>query len=193
VRTRILPSLARSALYGTFAAWGAVSVARQFTQEGAIPLAKADPYGLFIPNYHFFCPEPARHDQNLLYRDRLPDGDIGPWQELVTTERRRISHMLFYPTRRFDKGLMDVVSELMRFARIAGDVNRLSLTRPYMSLLNLVSYGVPHDPRAVQTQFAVAHSAAYEPDVEPSVSFVSGFHDLPSKASSGRRPEDVAA
>jgi hypothetical protein len=191
MRTRILTSLGRSALYGVFAAWGAVSITRQFTHEGPIPLQKTDPYGLFIPNYHFFCPEPARHDQNLLYRDKFPDGDTGPWQELVTTERRRLSHMLLYPHRRLDKGMMDLAGEVTRFAKIVGDVRQLSLTRPYMSMLNLVTYGVSHDPRAVQTQFAVAHSAAYEPAVEPTVSFVSNFHDLPSQASSAPRHRDA--
>jgi hypothetical protein len=186
MRSRVLTSLGRSALYGTLVAWGAASVARQLTLDGPITLQKVDPYGLFIPNYHFFCPEPARNDMNLLWRDKSADGEIGPWQEIVTTQRRRLRHMAWYPHRRLDKGMMDLTSELTRFARITDDIKRLSLTRPYMSILNLVTYGVSHDPRAVQTQFAVAHSAAYEPDVEPTITFVSNYHDLPSAASSAR-------
>ena len=122
---------------------------------------KIDPYGKYIPNYHFFCPEPARHDQNLMYRDKLADGDLGPWQEVVTTFPRRWLHMLWSPNHRLDKGMMDVANELVRFALMNGnDMARLSVTRPYLSILNMVTYSVEHDPRAVQTQFAIGHSAA---------------------------------
>lgn len=184
--TSAAASVVRAALYGTFVTWAAVSSMRQFTRQSPVILTRVDPYGLVVPNYHFFCPEPAQHDLNLLYRDKLAAGGTGPWQEVVLTERRRLRHMLFYPQRRIDKGLMDLAKEVTHFARIADDVNRVSLTRGYMSILNLVTYGVSHDQQAVQTQYAFAHSAAYEPEVEPYVAFVSGFHDLPPRESAGR-------
>ena len=180
MRSRTLTLLSRSALYSTLFAWGTISAVRQLTREGPPLFQKIDPYGKYIPNYHFFCPEPARHDQNLMYRDKLADGDLGPWQEVVTTFPRRWLHMLWSPNHRLDKGMMDVANELVRYALMNGnDMARLSVTRPYLSILNMVTYSVEHDPRAVQTQFAIGHSAAYEPDVEPSVRFVSNFHALP--------------
>jgi hypothetical protein len=180
MRSRTLTLLSRSALYGTLVTWGTVSFVRQLTREGPALFHKLDPYALLVPNYHFFCPEPARHDQNLMYRDKLADGDLGPWQEIVTTYRRRMSHMVWYPHHRLDKGMMDVANEILRFGRMNGnDLARLSVTRPYLSILNMVTYSVEHDARAVQTQFAIGHSAAYEPDVEPTIAFVSNFHALP--------------
>lgn len=179
---RAVRQLGRTGLYTTLVAWGTISAIRQFTREGPPLFQRMDPYGLYIPNYHFFCPEPAQHDLNLMYRDRFADGDLGPWQEIVTTQRRMLRHILFYPRRRLDKGMMDVANEVIKFARISGEAERISISRPYLSILNMVTYGVPHDPRVTQVQFAIGHSAAYEPGVEPTVTFVSNFHDLPAAA-----------
>ena len=170
----------RALIYSALATWGVVSVWRNAFPESRFLNSKLDPFAMWIPNYRFFAPEPMTLDGCFLVRDRMADGQVGPWREVVTSDRRRAYHTVFSgPRRRLDKGLVDLSKDLLKASRAAKSSERLSRFGAYNLLLNLATNGVEHEREAVATQFAFGRSARYEPDVEPMVEFFSEFHDLP--------------
>ncbi|EIE98540.1 hypothetical protein [Saccharomonospora glauca] len=179
-------TLGRWALYGTLSLWFGLSVTQQTGRPH--PLAKRiDPTAMAIPNWRFFAPTPARHDFNVLYRDRLRNGELTPWREQEITKDRTLRQMLWHPDRRMEKALFDVASELLQSREQIQEAERIQLTVPYLAMLNFVSYQVEHHPDAVAVQFLIAQSAGHDESVEPTMLFLSEFHSLAAHPDEARR------
>lgn len=144
-----------------------------------------------VPVWTFFAPAPPTTDTHLLYRDKLEDGELTPWTEIVMIQRRRLQHVAWNPAKRRLKLLGDAVGLLFRdVSRYANksvngerSVQQLhqdfQLTWAYLILLHYIS-NLPRFPGSAGTQFALLHSrlVSDESGREPQVTFVSAWHAL---------------
>jgi hypothetical protein len=167
---------ARWGAYGFFTGWFGLSVLQQCDKPELG--RKVDPTSMAIPNWRFFAPTPARHDYNVLYRERLTDGTVTSWREQEIALARNLRQIMWHPNRRLEKALFDVASELFRLSRDIKDTSRIKLTVPYLSLLNYVSHKVDHHEGAVEVQFLIANSCGHDETVEPRMLFLSEWHAL---------------
>jgi hypothetical protein len=171
---------ARYALYGVLGGWLAVTAAAQEpTRRYDAKIRRLDPLGLMIPDWRFFAPRPGMHDQHLLVRDELPNGDFTPWKETCQVEPRKWHHFFWYPGQRAEKVVVDAVSGLITMQPILADRKEdVQVSIPYLTLLNYVTHQVPHHPETKRVQFLIANSAGYDESEEPTMVFLSNPHPL---------------
>lgn len=177
-----LRTACRWGLYATLASWYAFSLCQQADRPHPIA-RRIDPTAMAIPNWRFFAPTPARHDFNVLHREKLADGSLTPWHEQEISADRTLLQMIWHPGRRMEKALFDVATELLKATENVAQVERIPLSVPYLALLNFVTNQVNHHPASVQVQFLIAQSAGHEADIEPRMLFLSDFHVLGEKDS----------
>lgn len=150
-----------------------------------------DLFGL-IPIWTFFAPRPAWIDYHLLYRDRLGDGTVSPWTEVVPVSGRTPVQALWNPGKRERKAIIDIVRTLTREIqngradlpeefRFAGRTAQhlpetIFTSLGYLALLHVVSR-IPRLGTASETQFLVMQTDAAESG-EPEVLILSAFHSL---------------
>ncbi|MCL6739297.1 hypothetical protein [Streptomyces neyagawaensis] len=177
LRPRVRRTASWTALYSAFAVWGTLTVLRNLDVSPAL-LHKFTRYGLAVPNYRFFGPNPGTYDLNLLIRHRNRDGSLTEWQEVVVGEERNLLHAVWAPFRRPEKVINDAVREVYRTGSTVLSNDFLPQTTGYKLLLNVARNQVPHDSTATDVQFAVCQLAVYEPLLTPQITYVSAFHDL---------------
>lgn len=175
--SRSMRGISRWGLYGTLGSWFVMTVAQQANKPLAIS-KRIDPTSMGIPNWRFFAPTPARHDFNVLYRDKLADGTLTPWREQQISKDRTLLQMFWHPHRRMEKALFDVASELLAASDKVTSLERVQLTVSYLALLNFVTNQVEHQAGAHQVQFLIAQSAGHDESIEPRMLFLSDFHAL---------------
>jgi hypothetical protein len=192
-------------LIAALAAWFALSVLGQVAAvrwrapflrplEALRGLRKYDLFGL-IPLWTFFAPRPAWTDFHLLYRDRLADGTLTPWTEVMAIEARRWWHFAWNPRKHERKAVIDVVRMLSRrlFStdRASWSAAIVPLTDdkpwveippgvhtslPYLAILHMVS-NLPRLGASDATQFLIMIADAARSG-EPTVMMVSALHEL---------------
>lgn len=166
-----------TALYSAFAVYGTLTALRNLDRS-AMLLHKFSRFGLAIPNYRFFGPNPGVHDLNLLVRHRHRDGSVTGWNQVVVTQERSLVHTVWAPFRRPEKAINDAVREIYRTGSSVLSADFLPTTMAYKLLLNVVRNQAPHDSTAADVQFAVCQLADHEPRLAPQITYVSAFHDL---------------
>ncbi|MCV7527817.1 hypothetical protein M3D91_009770 [Micrococcus luteus] len=171
------PDLGDVLMAAPFALWGAATLALQF-DRGHRFIRALDPTGLIVPDWRFFAPRPASHEYHLLYRDARPDGTMSGWNEVDLGADRRLRHIVWAPHRRLEKGLFDATTELMRVITDMRDPAVVRMSAAYLALLTVVTHSVSHQDGAVRTQFMLVRAAAHEPDVIPSIDYISDWHRL---------------
>ena len=130
-----------------------------------------------IPEWRFFAPNPGRHDFYLLYRDWTVEGEARPWVQLLQEPSRHLSQAVWNPSKREHKAVLDIVSALG--AHLAAEPETISLSIPYLSIVNYISESLIHSEDVKSTQFMVMQSAgSVERAPDPSLVFVSQLHDL---------------
>lgn len=180
----------RWGLYAVLGSWFALTLCQQANRPH--PLGKRiDPTSMAIPNWRFFAPTPARHDFNVLYRDKLANGELTPWREQEISKDRTLLQMIWHPARRMEKALFDVASELLQASEKVKEVERIQLTVSYLALLNFVTNQVEHHPDGVQVQFLIAQSAGHDENIEPRMLFLSDFHALAGSQAADWAKEDL--
>lgn len=177
-------------LVALLAGWFVLSILGQI--EVAEPdsrfqrLRRRDWFGL-IPVWTFFAPRPAWTDYHLLYRDRLADGDMTPWTEVVAVEPRRLRHAVWNPGKHSRKAVIDMVRTLtkeLEQAKRRADARgeewkvpaRIFTSLPYVAILHLVG-NLPRLSGAECTQFLIMKRDAAGPD-DPGVMMLSALHQL---------------
>jgi hypothetical protein len=182
-------------LAGIFTTWLVISVVGQINvSEPHSVFQRARQWDLFglIPIWTFFAPRPAWTDYHLLYRDRLGDGTMSPWTEVVPAIKRTPIQALWNPGKRERKAIIDIVRTLTReiqsarvelgeefqFAgRTAQHLPAMICTSlAYLALLHVVSR-IPRLGTASETQFLVMQTDPAESG-EPEVLILSAFHSL---------------
>lgn len=131
-----------------------------------------DPYSAWIPNWRFFAPNPASMDFHLIVRFSIA-GEISEWAEIRGIPERRIVQSVWFPSRRIDKGLFDVIG---RFFGTLDDLPFHYTEVPdYAILRNYVSNHISEivGPKAESFQFAIVRDAGYDATVDAEPLFIS--------------------
>lgn len=179
MRESLKTNLPRCALYGLFGSWFAATLISQDPLRRFKGAHKLDKGGAFIPDWRFFAPRPGTHDYHLLARDELSDGSVTEWKEVGQTDQRRVSHLIWHPTLRAEKVLMDAVSGLIIFdQKTEARKEQVQVTIPYLTALNFVTYQAKHHPDTKRVQFLIAASSGYDESEEPLMLFLSNLHPL---------------
>ncbi|MEV0237970.1 hypothetical protein [Nonomuraea sp. NPDC050786] len=161
-------------------AWFAAATIKQEPTRRLEWHRKIDPGGLLLPEWRFFAPHPGVHDNNVLYRDELEDGELTPWKEITSAVPRKIRHIFWLPEHRIDKVIFDLAGEVSNTI-LDGKLESpedIQLSLPYLFLLNHVTHNHPHHPRAIRTQFLIARSAGWDESEEPLIVFYSNLHPI---------------
>ncbi|WGD37474.1 hypothetical protein [Lysinibacter sp. HNR] len=122
----------------------------------------ADKLGFWLPNWRFFAPEPAQNDYHLLHRTLDREEKESPWQDTYSVTPRKVRHIAWFPDRRTDKGLFDVISEIIPTLQKSQD---FITTRPaYRILENFIRHRLNATTGAalVGFQFMIVSSTGYE-------------------------------
>jgi hypothetical protein len=162
-------------------------------------LRRYDWFGL-VPTWTFFAPNPATSDHHLLFRDRLADGTVTPWTELVAIEERKWWHAVWNPRKRQRKLLTDIISMLLvrlgrelkgkniqrrRKKRFVVIRRRWHMEWPYLFLLNYVSSLERHHS-VTDTQFGIFRSKSAIVNADAvEIALISALHRFHSLATTG--------
>lgn len=101
------------------AVWVLATATGQHPNQNFDRVRGLDRASVLLPNWRFFAPVPANKDVVLLHRVRR-DGRIGEWQHTHLAPARRFRHVLWFPERRVDKGIFDVVGRFLRTVEQVG-------------------------------------------------------------------------
>lgn len=157
--------------------WFLATAASQHPQRTFDRLREYDALGLMLPNWRFFAPEPAQHDFHVLHRVLTAGGEQTPWVETRTISPRRWSQAVWFPDRRREKGISDVINELLKTMTMAGVV--LERTVPYELLRDLVEVRVRAEwagsPLPRGFQFLIARHTGHDAEQEPDYLMASPF------------------
>ncbi|RAJ66736.1 hypothetical protein K378_02909 [Streptomyces sp. Amel2xB2] len=74
---------------------------------------KIDIFSAMFPNWRFFAPTPAQHDYHILYRTLNHDGETSSWRMVEVIVGRRLPQIFWFPGRRPEKAIFDIVTELI--------------------------------------------------------------------------------
>ncbi|WP_139738608.1 DUF5819 family protein [Actinomyces wuliandei] len=111
-----MKALLRRLLPAVFAVWLVVTALSQHPDRSFDRVRQVDRTGtgLLIPNWRFFAPNPAVHDQHFLYRLANEDrSDHTPWMSVYEAEPRRWWHAFWFPARRMEKSIFDAASTIL--------------------------------------------------------------------------------
>lgn len=174
-----LTQVGPSALAGGLSLWLLLLILNQF-QSGPIRRVASylDPFRL-LGIFTFFGPRPGCSDYYLLIRDRTADGCQGEWTLVPTIEPRAVSDLLWAPSKRLNKSVMDLVNHLKR-QDWPEDLNTdlLAFQLPYLVVLNYVS-GLPRSaPDRHLRQFMIVEQPGSFSDEQPRIILRSKYHEL---------------
>ncbi|MCL6302928.1 hypothetical protein [Streptomyces kronopolitis] len=126
-----------------------------------------------LPNWRFFAPTPAKHDFHLLYRTLSQDGTTSPWKGLETTTRRRFRQIVWFPTRRQEKAIHDICSEILQGG--GKGIDFVTNLPAYRVLLSYIERHMSSDAEGSVKgfQFTLARSAGYATSEEPKILLIS--------------------
>ncbi|MFD8086123.1 hypothetical protein ACFV4F_31005 [Kitasatospora sp. NPDC059722] len=140
-----------------------------------------------LPNWRFFAPTPAMHDYHFLYRTLGADGTTSPWEGLDVIEGRKPWQIAWFPTRRPEKAVFDICSEILHVIdKGFAVVTRTSAYRTLTEYLRATIHerGDAADVRGFQ--FALARATGYDRTQDPEMVFVSPY--TPLDPADARRP-----
>jgi hypothetical protein len=146
-----------------------------------------DPF-CYVPTWTFFAPDPGVADARLLWRERLVDGTVGPWQEALPPPRGAW-RAVWNPRKRARKAVLGCSSRMAAAGRSADDESVL-LDLAYLMIVQYV-VALPASPLSAARQFALVRTrGADDEDGLFELQFASRWHRLPP-ASSDLGPDMV--
>lgn len=174
------------------AAWIVATVIGQHPNRRFDRVRQVDTAALLIPNWRFFAPVPASMDFELLHRCRV-DGEVLPWTRTKEVAARRLGHMAWFPGRRVDKGLFDVIGRFLVAAEQQPDGYESGAD--YRALLAFVRRAAAAQTggRADAVQFAIVRTGGYDDTVPVEELFASRREpmddgDRPRRGTGGAAP-----
>ncbi|MEV6795389.1 hypothetical protein AB0M87_26125 [Streptomyces sp. NPDC051320] len=159
----------------------ACTVATQHPNPAFNRLQRKDTLSL-LPNWRFFAPTPATHDDHLLYRTLDGNGQTSAWRDIDVIAGRKVSQVVWFATRRQEKAVFDVCAEILR-----------SLDKGFDYVVNIPAYRVlvgyirqrmvaDGFGDAEGFQFTLVRAAGYDEAEEPAALFVSPYAPLKNHA-----------
>lgn len=131
-----------------------------------------------LPNWRFFAPEPAMHDYHFFYRTLNASGDTSLWKGVDVIEGRKLRQIAWFPTRRPEKAIFDICSELLQL--LDKNFSVVQRTPGYRVLTEYLRVQVNKDgAEGVEGfQFALARATGYDTSKDPEMIFVSPYTPL---------------
>ncbi|WP_374008943.1 hypothetical protein [Leifsonia sp. LS-T14] len=126
-----------------------------------------DKLGFWLPNWRFFAPEPAQNDFHVLHRTLSATGVESNWVETHQISSRRLSHLVWFPSRRTDKGIFDATADLMGTIPFGHDAVLASPAYRVLSSFVLRHIREASTDPVAGYQFMLASSTGYDGTVEP--------------------------
>jgi hypothetical protein len=134
-------------------------------------------YFALLPNWSFFAPNPGTSDLQILYRDKLSDGQLTPWQAVAFREGSLL-HAIWNPEKRLHKAITNVCLSLLQLASDKHKSKLLFASVPYILIVMYIK-ALPHDGSSNSRQFLIAQTYGYcTVSQEPKILFISQFHKL---------------
>jgi hypothetical protein len=153
--------------------WWLLTIANQFARLQPF-ISRIDRFAL-VPLWIFFAPSPFTRDLDLLYRDANSAGKLGGWH-LATTQRRALRHIVWHPSCRTDKALIDICADLLQSVALNRHLDPTTLVS-YTVLEHFVA-SLPSGPDAVRRQFIIVRSDGYRFPDGLEVLLMSSFSSL---------------
>lgn len=148
------------------------TIAAQHPSPAFNRLQRKDTLSL-LPNWRFFAPTPGMHDYHLLYRTLGQDGATSRWKEIDTATERRIRQIVWFPTRRQGKALIDICSEILICADKGFDlVTGMPAYRVILGYIEKIA-AADRGGDVKGFQFTLVRSAGYDVTEEPKTLFIS--------------------
>jgi len=135
-----------------FALWLIVTVLNQLNLDRFKKLMRLDAFHL-IPIWTFFAPNPGTSDYYLLFRDRLVNGSLTYWREIVLGAKAPWLRAFWNPERRRSKALLDLATALIQLTQ-GYEKAQVTASIPYLLLLELVE-AQDRTPLADARQFLI--------------------------------------
>lgn len=155
------------------------TIANQHPNTAFNRLQRKDTLSL-LPNWRFFAPTPAMYDYHLLYRTLGKDGATSPWKEIDAIAGRRFRQIVWFPSRRQEKAVFDVCSEILRHVDKGFEfVMSIPAYRALLSYMeNHIRAGEARDVNGFQ--FTLVRAAGYDTAEEPKTLFIAPYTPLGS-------------
>lgn len=135
-----------------------------------------------VPRWTFFSPNPGHHDLHLVIRDKLPSGELTPWNEVCLNYAGTAVPFVWNPGKRIAKVLWDSWASIQYLGNKENvPASRLPMSGAYMMLLGLANRTPVSHPQALR-QFAIVRSTGFS-DRTPEPLFVSLFHVVEERKS----------
>lgn len=173
-----ITGLATAGWITAMAGWLTVTVLSQHPNRGFDSLRSWDRSAVILPNWRFFAPNPAQEDMVLGHRAKLRSGDVTSWTPTRQIPERTLTHSVWFPGRRADKGVFDVGGRLL--SSIADPTVQIELTPDYRLAANHVRRTVEahHGENAAGFQFCLARDPGYDTGRELEILFISRYEPL---------------
>jgi hypothetical protein len=159
----------------------ACTIANQHPNTAFNRLQRKDTLSL-LPNWRFFAPTPAMYDYHLLYRTLGQDGATSSWKEIGVVAGRKLRQAVWFPTRRQEKAVFDVCSEILRF--VDKGFQFVMSIPAYRVLVSYIETRVATDGvgDAKGFQFTLVRAAGYDTSEDPKTLFISPYVPMRSSA-----------
>ena len=130
---------------------------------------------LFIPTWSFFAPIPNMFDYHLMFRRLDKNSHSHGWnQAFKIPDKRPWYAFIWNPQKRFLKGFLDIVKDLVIFAKKAEDKRQICTSIPYLLILNYIN-SLKHDQGTEKIQFMIlGNSRLYDYEIV----FTSEMHPI---------------
>ncbi|HEV7826885.1 MAG TPA: hypothetical protein VGD11_10455 [Mycobacteriales bacterium] len=162
------------------AAWLAVTALGQHPVGLFDRVRRHDTFGLLIPNWRFFAPEPAQHDFHVLHRVLTAEGTETPWAQTSHIAPRTWVQTVWFPGRRREKAVFDVCNELLGLVRLRDvDVTTVpcfAMLREFVAAAVRAEHAGGRPPQGFQ--FLVARHTGHDEEHDPDYLLVSPFIPL---------------
>jgi hypothetical protein len=170
----------RWSLAASLGGWMLATLLSQHPHRGFDRLREHEPFGLLLPNWRFFAPEPSQHDYHVLHRVLTAEGQQTEWVESIELVARTWGQTVWFPKRRQGKAVSDIATELLQiFSTTSVDV---SVTVPYRLLRDHVELLVREEwrerPLPQGFQFLIARHTGHDEAHDPEYLLASAFVPL---------------
>jgi len=158
--------------------WLFLSIVAQFRGIKWIKwILDRDPFD-FIPSWTFFAPNPGVTDYQILYRDKLFNGQFSYWKQ-VQYRDNSILHSMLNPDKRRRKAIADYCKSILKSADKNQRDKAILLSFPYLAILTYVM-SMPKNPLCEYRQFLITRTFGYISSKQPDILFISHLHNLSS-------------
>ncbi|MET9109658.1 hypothetical protein [Streptomyces zhihengii] len=154
-------------------------------------LARLDVFSNLFPNWRFFAPTPAQHDLQFYCRTLDEAGETSDWAPVEVIAGRRAHQIVWFPTRRSEKAVFDLGTEVMRHLD-----KGFTTARALPGYRILSAYFRDGIERSGATgikgfQFTLARNAGYDESEEPEIIFVSPYTPMRTPSAAAAESEQA--